>query len=91
MSRPDHRVNAGRTPVGGLTRLLAALFVGAVALFIATPDASAHTSFAGSTPAEGATLDQPVSEITLTFTGEATPAGEGFAVLDAVFLLCDQA
>ena len=43
---------------------------------------SAHTAFAGSTPTDGAILDVPVSEILVEFTNPATPAGEGFVVLD---------
>lgn len=82
MSRPVHRFGACRTSLGDPRRLLVALFVGAAVLLVAMPGASAHTSFAGSTPADRAVLDQPVSEITLTFSGEAEPAGEGFAVLD---------
>lgn len=44
--------------------------------------ASAHTGFDGSVPADGSTVDAPVDTVTLTFTGEPTPAGEGFVALD---------
>lgn len=46
----------------------------------AAPSASAHTGFESSTPAEGETVDQPVSEIVIRFTGPAEEAGEGFVV-----------
>jgi copper transport protein len=51
-------------------------------VLLATP-AAAHTEFASSSPANGETLDQAVTEISLIFAGEATPAGEGFVVLDS--------
>lgn len=43
--------------------------------------AGAHTGFESSSPADGSVLDGPVEEISLVFTGEAEPAGEGFEVL----------
>jgi copper transport protein len=43
---------------------------------------SAHTSFAGSTPANGSTVTEPVSEILIEFTNPSTEAGDGFVVLD---------
>ncbi len=64
------------------TVLLASVaMVSAVVVFAASP-AAAHTGFESSSPADGDVVDEPVSEITLTFSGEATPAGEGFVVLD---------
>lgn len=53
----------------------------AILLTLGTP-ASAHTGFESSSPSEGETVDGPISEISLTFSGEATPAGDGFSVLD---------
>lgn len=50
-------------------------------VFYASP-AGAHTGFESSSPADGDVIDEPVSEISLTFTGDATPTGEGFVVLD---------
>lgn len=50
-------------------------------LLLAAP-ASAHTGFESSSPADRVTIDEPVAEISLTFSGEATPAGDGFVVLD---------
>lgn len=63
-------------------RGLAALLVALVVLLSAASPASAHTGFESSNPGDGQTIDQPVAEISLTFSGEATPAGEGFVVLD---------
>lgn len=59
----------------------ALLVVLAVVLSTASP-ASAHTGFESSNPGDGQTIDQPVTQISLSFSGEATPAGEGFVVLD---------
>ena len=44
---------------------------------------SAHTDFAGSTPSDGEVVTDPVTLVTLVFTGESEQAGEGFVVLDA--------
>lgn len=49
-----------------------------------SPPAGAHTGFESSDPADGTELSTVVDEITLTFTGPAEPAGEGFVVLDPV-------
>jgi copper transport protein len=44
--------------------------------------ASAHTSFEQSTPADGATISEPLGVITLQFSGVSEPAADGgFAVL----------
>ena len=43
---------------------------------------AAHTDFESSTPADGDVVDEIVDEITIRFTAEAKPAGEGFTVLD---------
>jgi copper transport protein len=53
----------------------------AVIIFVGGP-VGAHTGFESSSPADGSVLDSPVEEITLVFSGEAEPAGEGFEVLD---------
>lgn len=57
------------------------LAVLAVVIGLAAP-ASAHTGFESSTPADGATMVDPLTEIRLVFTGEAEPTGDGFQVLD---------
>jgi copper transport protein len=51
-------------------------------LFGAAP-ASAHTGFESSTPADLSTVDAPVELVTISFTGPATPTGEGFVALNA--------
>jgi len=43
---------------------------------------SAHIDFESSTPADGDVIDAPVSEIVIRFTGEATPAGDEFTVIE---------
>ena len=63
-------------------RCSAAILVAVVALVVTATPASAHTGFESSNPGDGQTIDQPVTEISLTFSGDATPAGEGFVVLD---------
>jgi copper transport protein len=52
------------------------------AIWLTAPAANAHTDFESSDPTDGVTLDEPVSQITIVFTGEAQPSGEGFVVLD---------
>ena len=51
-------------------------------LFGAAP-ASAHTGFESSTPADLSTVEAPVELVTISFTGPATPTGEGFVALNA--------
>lgn len=63
-------------------RWWAALLVALVAVLSTASPASAHTGFESSNPSDGQTIDQPVAEISLSFSGDATPAGEGFVVLD---------
>jgi copper transport protein len=53
----------------------------AVVVSLSSP-AAAHTDFESSTPADGDVVDEVVGEIVVRFTAEATPAGEGFTVLD---------
>ncbi len=60
----------------GLALILVSMFV-----VTASPTA-AHTGFEASDPADGSTVNEPVSEITLRFSGAAQPAGDGFQVLD---------
>lgn len=44
---------------------------------------SAHTGFESSTPADGEVVDEPVELVTVLFSGEATPIGDGFVALTA--------
>jgi copper transport protein len=67
-----------------VARTLAVLGVAIVAMVAAdVRPAAAHTSFESSDPADGSTRPSAVSDITLTFTAAAEPAGEGFVLLDA--------
>lgn len=52
------------------------------AVLLSSAPAGAHTGFESSDPSDGAAASTPVDEITLRFTGEAEPSGEGFQVLD---------
>ncbi|MFT4989865.1 MAG: copper transport protein [Acidimicrobiales bacterium] len=63
-------------------RCWAALLVALVVLLGTASPVSAHTGFESSNPSDGQTIDQPVTEISLSFSGQATPAGEGFVALD---------
>ena len=65
-----------------LARLLA-LPLAIVAVIVALPQvATAHTDFDYALPAEGASVGEPVSEITVAFTLPVTLVGNGFEVLD---------
>jgi copper transport protein len=43
---------------------------------------AAHTGFESSTPADSATVAEPVTDVFIVFTGPATPVGDGFVALD---------
>ncbi len=60
---------------------MAALAIAIVAVLALAPNAHAHTAFESSDPSDGATIERLVNSITVTFTGAAEPAGEGFQVL----------
>ncbi|WP_420451459.1 copper resistance CopC/CopD family protein [Ilumatobacter sp.] len=78
-----NELRAGRprlTVVRSLVALLGAL-AALVAILGPPPVVSAHTGFESSTPADGSTVDEPVEEITITFTGDATPVGDRFVAL----------
>ncbi len=55
----------------------------AVFLTLSPMPASAHTGFESSSPADGALLSDSVETITMVFTAEAEPTGDGFQILDA--------
>lgn len=63
-----------------LLALIVALATVAPLLF-ASP-AAAHVGFDDSDPAEGTTVEGPVDQIQLVFTGPVEPVGEQFAALD---------
>lgn len=64
------------------TRGLAVALLILLATVLPASPAGAHTGFESSSPADGEVIDEPVDEVSLTFTGDATPTGEGFVVLD---------
>jgi copper transport protein len=57
------------------------VLVVAAGLVLSPTTASAHTGFQSSTPAEGTAIDEPVSLVTIVFTGEANPVGDQFVAL----------
>lgn len=61
---------------------MAAALAVVLTVFGSAPAVSAHTDFDFSLPAEGATVGEPVSEITIGFTDPVTLVGNGFKVLD---------
>lgn len=58
------------------------LAVVVLGLLASASPASAHTDFVRSDPADGSIVTEPVDEILIEFTAAATPAGDGFVVLD---------
>ena len=71
-------------PRPSIARRMAAaigVLVVAAGLVLVPATASAHTGFQSSTPAEGAAIDEPVSLVTIVFTGEANPVGDQFVAL----------
>jgi copper transport protein len=71
-------------PRPSIARRMAAaigVLVVAAGLVLGPATASAHTGFQSSTPAEGAAMDEPVSLVTIVFTGEANPVGDQFVAL----------
>ena len=64
------------------TRWVVALVVVLLGLITLPPAASAHTALDYSVPTEGASVAEPVSEITVAFTEAVTLVGDGFEVFD---------
>lgn len=62
------------------TLIVATLALAASIILWASP-VGAHTAFESSTPSDGDVIEAPVDRITITFTGAATEAGDGFQVL----------
>ncbi len=54
-----------------------------LAVLFAPTGAHAHTGLESSTPSEGSTVDGPLSEVLLTFSGDASPVDDGVAVAGA--------
>ncbi len=57
--------------------------VAVASMLFGASTASAHTGFDSSTPADQATVAEPVELVTISFTGPATPVGDGFVALNA--------
>ncbi|NND03816.1 MAG: copper resistance protein CopC/CopD, partial [Acidimicrobiia bacterium] len=64
-------------------RIAGLLLTTIVLVLVNAVPASAHTGFDSSIPADGETVADPLPQITLVFTGEAAPTGDGFQILDA--------
>ncbi len=64
------------------TLVVAACLAAVLLLSVGSP-AAAHASVASSDPSAGAVIDDPVTEITLVFTDQAEPIGDGFQVIEA--------
>lgn len=67
---------------GTPSRLLVWLALVVSILVMNGTPASAHTGFESSSPGDGDIVNEPLDELSLTFSGEAMPAGDGFVVLD---------
>lgn len=63
-------------------RPLGALLLALAIVVTTATEVAAHTGFESSDPADGTTVDEPVTTITLVFTGAAEPTGTGFQILD---------
>jgi putative copper export protein/methionine-rich copper-binding protein CopC len=78
MTKPQSSPRRGLTPIRAL---LASTLPLLIVLLLPSGVASAHTSFEQSTPADGATISEPLGVITLEFSGVSEPADDGFTVL----------
>lgn len=81
-ARPDRFPGPAMGRIVRFGRWVCGAVAAGLLVLIASP-ALAHTGFESSSPADGDVVDQPVSQITLTFSGEASPVGDGFEVLDS--------
>jgi copper transport protein len=82
MSAPSNSNARPRTLHRASIATLVAVVVTLFGVVVGATPVSAHTSFVGSDPANGAVVAEPVGEITLEFTGVSKEAGDGFVVLD---------
>ncbi len=82
MSAPTNSKARPRTLRQALVATLVGVGVAMFGVVVGAAPVSAHTSFAGSDPANGAVVSGPVDEITIRFTGVSEEAGDGFVVLD---------
>ena len=65
-----------------IRRTPAVVFAAAALVLVLAAPAAAHTGFESSDPADGATVDAGLDTLTIVFTNEAEPSGEGFVILD---------
>jgi copper transport protein len=65
-----------------MIRLLIVVFAALGWLLLTAPEASAHATLIGTTPANGQHLDTAPSEVVLRFSEHITPVRGGFTVLD---------
>ena len=67
-------------------KLIRQMTAACLAMFLAfdvwASPAAAHTGFESSDPADGSVTSGPVGAITLVFTADAEPTGDGFQLLD---------
>jgi copper transport protein len=83
MSAPSNSTPRARSLRRALIATLVGVAVAMLGVVLGATPVSAHTSFVGSDPANGAVVSEPVEQITLRFTGVSEEAGDGFVVLDA--------
>lgn len=62
--------------------LLVAVFTVLSAVFGTWGTAAAHTDFESSAPADGDVVEGPLAEVVVDFTNPATPAGDGFELVE---------
>jgi copper transport protein len=85
---PHQRVAQGsRSRLAAVVVWSLAVAVAVASMLFGASTASAHTGFDSSTPADQATVAEPVELVTISFTGPATPVGDGFVALNAEGLL----
>ncbi len=82
MWAPVSQLAGVRPGRGILIGALIGIVLAALGIATGASPVSAHTSFVGSTPTNGSTVAEPVSEILIEFTNPSTEAGDGFVVLD---------
>ncbi len=82
MAEPTNSNGRPRALRRALIATLVGVGVATLGVVVGATPVSAHTSFAGSDPANGAVISEPVDEITIRFTGVCEEAGDGFVVLD---------
>lgn len=82
MLAPSNPIEPARARPRVIIALLVGIAISALGLATNGSPVSAHTAFAGSTPANGSVVADPVSEILIEFTNPSTEAGDGFVVLD---------